>query len=93
VSAPSTLLDERGCLTADGLRAVREAPPGQVPPDVAQHLAACARCQSRVLAEGLPARTRSTPRPSPAQLGRNIAIVLGVILLSMLALLYLNRAR
>jgi hypothetical protein len=41
VSEP--LQDARGCLTAGGLLAIRNAPPGASPIDLAQHLAGCAR--------------------------------------------------
>lgn len=58
--------DARGCLTAAGLTALRTAPPGRAPKDVAAHLAGCARCQQRLF-DGLrgpgaaaPARRSST---------------------------------
>ena len=48
----SALLDARGCLTDAGLTALAAAPPGQGPREAAAHLAACARCQRRLLALG-----------------------------------------
>jgi hypothetical protein len=49
----NALLDGRGCLTAAGFAAVAAAPVGKVPPELASHLAACGRCQQRLLAGGV----------------------------------------
>ena len=46
----AAFLGPRGCLSAMGLAAVRSAPPGQAPPELARHLAECRRCQERMLA-------------------------------------------
>lgn len=54
---------------------VRGAPPGEVPEDLAQHLAGCERCQQRVLFGALhrTRRRREMPRlPSP---GRTLALL------------------
>ena len=54
---------------------VRGAPPGEVPEDLAQHLAGCERCQERVLFGALhrTRRRRKTPLlPSP---GRALALL------------------
>lgn len=42
------LFDARGCLTPAGLAALRSAPPGRAPKEVAAHLAGCPRCQQRL---------------------------------------------
>jgi hypothetical protein len=53
------LLDARGCLTGAGFSALRAAAPGQAPLEVAQHLASCAVCQSRLLASAREARDQA----------------------------------
>jgi hypothetical protein len=76
----SALRDERGCLTVAGLAAVRAAPPGQAPAELAGHLASCARCQDRLLAGGaaeLAARKKTQPPPR----WRLAAIVVALLLL------------
>jgi hypothetical protein len=61
--------DPRGCLTAAGLAAFQNAPPGRAPKDVAAHVAACARCQQRLLAGARgPATTPSRRAPSGRRL-------------------------
>jgi len=52
------------CLTEAEIEAVRAAPPGQAPADLATHLASCERCQERVLFAGEPRPARSG-RPAP----------------------------
>jgi hypothetical protein len=37
------------CLSEDQIASLRDAAPGQAPPELAQHLAGCERCQSRAL--------------------------------------------
>jgi hypothetical protein len=79
--------DGRGCLTEAGLAALAAAPPGQAPPELASHLAACPRCQQRLLAgPGQPRRPRRRPPPP-----WRILAVLGGLLLAALALLVLIR--
>lgn len=59
-AAPAPL-DPGGCLTAEGLRLLEAAEPGQAPPELARHLAACPRCQRRALdtlRRGRPVRRR-----------------------------------
>lgn len=59
------LQDPRGCLTAAGLEALRAAPPGGAPPELVRHVAACQRCQDRILAadEGALGPGRRKPPP------------------------------
>ncbi len=78
-----TRFDARGCLTDSGLAAVRGAAPGAVPPELAEHLAACRRCQYRLLSGG-----RNPPgagaRAKGAPLGRRLIalVVAGVVLIA-----------
>jgi len=76
-------LDARGCLTEAGFAAVSAAAVGQVPPELAGHLASCWRCQQRLLAGGVerPAVKRKTP-----PLGRML-FVLAAVVLTVLGLL------
>ena len=75
-------LDASGCLTEAGIAAVTAAVPGQTPPEVAAHLAACGRCQERVLSGGLPRPPRKAAPPLPS-VGRAF-LLLGLILLATL---------
>jgi hypothetical protein len=80
----TALLDARGCLTEAGMRALLAAPPGRGPEVLAVHLAACGRCQDRVLAAGVPGpRTGGARRQAAPPLGRMLLLV-GLILVSML---------
>jgi hypothetical protein len=80
----SALLDGQGCLTEAGIRALLAAPPGRGPEALAVHLAACGRCQDRVLAAGVPGpRTGAPGRQVAPPLGRMLLLV-GLILVSML---------
>jgi hypothetical protein len=63
--SPTTLRDPRGHLTGAGLAALSSATPGQAPADLANHLASCAQCQERVLAQGLTAGVRRERRAPP----------------------------
>jgi len=81
----SDLLDPRGCLTPAGVRAVLAAPPGQAPTDLAAHIAACHRCQQRLLfGDAAPRKVAAEYRP---RLGFALAIVLGGLLVALLGLL------
>jgi hypothetical protein len=81
----NALLDARGCLTAAGFAAVAAAPVGKVPPELANHLATCGRCQQRLLAGGVDPATRPPRKPAPS-LGR-MFLVLALVVLSILAFL------
>jgi hypothetical protein len=80
--------DPAACLTDAALDALEAASPGQAPEDLARHLAGCARCQDRVLVRARGAtgerRREAAPRRSP---WLSAAIVLGVMLLALVALL------
>jgi hypothetical protein len=66
-----------GCLSREQLSLLQSAPPGQAPSEIALHLAACARCQERVLLgwERAPSR-RVAPTPSLERLLVVVAVVL-----------------
>jgi hypothetical protein len=86
----SGLVDGRGCLTAEGVRVIAGAPPGGGPPELAAHVAACARCQDRLLAESAGSATRRRARPpSP---WRTVAVAGGLVLLLVLAFLVVRFA-
>lgn len=80
----TALLDAQGCLTEAGMSALLAAPPGRGPEALAAHLAACGRCQDRMLTAGVPGPRTGAPRRSVApSLGRMLLLV-GLILVSML---------
>jgi hypothetical protein len=89
----SDLVDARGCLTPAGMAALQRAPLGQAPPEVAQHLANCGRCQARLLtaSAGRVVRPRE-PLADPAAGGvsgrmlRTMAFVVAALLLAVTAL-------
>jgi hypothetical protein len=81
----SDRVDARGCLTPTGVRELGNATPGQAPADLALHVAACPRCQQRLLASDVGPR-----QPAPARkpmLGWALAIVIGGLLVALLALM------
>ncbi len=80
-------IDGKGCLTPDGVRAVNAAPVGQAPPELALHVAACGRCQRRVLGLAEAAPGGAARRPAPLR----TAIVLLALLLMGLLLLWTAR--
>jgi hypothetical protein len=87
-------LDGRGCVTPAGMAAIAASPPGQVPPELASHLAACGRCQQRLLGGGQE-RPRVPPKSPKAVLGRALLVVgaaLAAILGVLLTLSYLRSA-
>jgi hypothetical protein len=51
------------CLSDEQIDAVRGAPPGEAPEELARHLAACSRCQERALFGSEPRRRRFGGRP------------------------------
>ncbi len=77
--------DRSGCLTADGLAALANAPVGQAPPDLAAHLAGCARCQDRLLFLAAGPRDASS-RPTARAPWRNLALVTMALVLIMVVL-------
>ena len=75
--------DARGCLTDLGLATVRGAPPGGISAELAEHLAACRRCQYRLLSGGRnPPAARA--KAQGASLGRRLIafLVAGVVLIA-----------
>jgi hypothetical protein len=87
------LQDTRGCLTPDGFAAVAAAPVGAVPPELAVHLAACTRCQQRLLAGGVDPSPRPHKRaPSPGRMFLGVGLLLLVILGFLLSLRWLTRS-
>jgi len=86
----SALVDGRGCLTDAGHAAVRSAPAGQAPPELAAHLAACARCQERLLAGGRAALAMRTKKEPPPR-WRLLAVMAAAALLVLATLVTLRR--
>ncbi len=89
---PAALVDAQGCLTSEGFAHIAAAPPGRAPAELAAHLAACARCQRRLLAEsaspsGVPARRRQRPpmwRTAVAVVACILLLVAAVVALQIL---------
>ena len=81
--------DMKGCLTEAGLRAFRAAAAGRAPAELATHVAACARCQDRVLAadEGTAGPGK---RREPPPLWRIFAFFFGGLLLALVLFLWLR---
>jgi len=79
--------DASGCLTPTSLDIVARAAPGQAPPELAEHLARCGRCQDRMLSRLRPAGSASRQRRGPPPIWRLLAVGLGLVLLGLLALL------
>jgi hypothetical protein len=78
--AGDPLFDGRGCLTPSGRDALRNAPVGAAPPELALHLASCARCQQDMLATETAGHARggsASPRPRPT---RTVYLLLAVLL-------------
>jgi hypothetical protein len=77
--------DSKGCLTTAGIAALRSAPPGAAPPELATHVATCGRCQDRWLA--IERRDSGVERKSPPNLGRTLIIFGVIVLLAIIAML------
>jgi len=77
-----SLIAPGGCLTPEGLRAVIAAPPGQGPAELVAHLAACERCQTRLLAAG----SRNGRAAGPTRSTRLVLLVSVGLLAMLLAL-------
>lgn len=68
------------CLTDDEIASLRDVAPGAAPGELAQHLAACERCQSRALF-GAVRKTGVAREPPPLpSLGRALLLLAMVIL-------------
>ena len=77
-------VNQRGCLTAQGLAAVVRAPVGKAPTELAVHLASCPRCQERLLASGR--EGGKTTRQAEPKTWRNLLLVLAAMLAGLLIL-------
>jgi len=89
-----SLVDARGCLTLAGLAALSRAPVGRAPADLAAHLAACPRCQERMLAGGGAARPGPAPRARrKPRLWLGLALAFVALLLALGALILAGRIR
>jgi hypothetical protein len=84
------LTDARGCLTDAGLSAFEKAPIGGAPGALTGHLAACARCQDRLLLRGVGASSPRRPRTRPPTW--RMALVVAMALLLALAALIAARS-
>jgi hypothetical protein len=79
------LFDAQGCLSPEGFAQISAAPTGQVPAELAAHLAGCMRCQRRLLAAALPS-SGPTRRERPP-LWRTGVVVVVCLLLVMMAMM------
>ena len=82
---PAALFDAQGCLSPHGFAEISAAPPGQVPAELAAHLAGCMRCQRRLLATALP--SSGSKRRERPPLWRTGAVVVVCLLLVMMAMM------
>jgi hypothetical protein len=78
--------DERGCITQAGLDALREAPVGQAPNDLAEHVAGCKNCQYRMLSGGRPRSVAGT-KPRGPLLWRVVLFAIVGLALALMTLL------
>jgi hypothetical protein len=74
-----------GCLSREQVSLLQSATPGQAPPEIAQHLAACARCQERVLLGWDRAPSR---RPAATPSLERLLLVVGVVLVAIAMFFY-----
>ena len=79
MSEPEPAVARTACLTEQEVARVRAAPPGELPRELALHLARCDRCQERVLFG--PGRKRS-PRQMPNMPSPGRALFLLVLMLA-----------
>jgi hypothetical protein len=81
----AALFDARGCLSPQGFAQVSAAPPGQVPAELAAHLAGCLRCQRHLLAAAMPSSGATRREPPP--LWRTGVVVVACLLLVLVAMI------
>ena len=92
----AALFDAQGCLTPAAFAAIAAAPPGAAPAELASHLAACARCQRRLLAKAMgDARPRGPSRERPPVWRTVVAVIasLVLVLIAMLMMQFLAAGR
>jgi len=79
------------CLTDAQLARLRDSAPGASPPELAQHLASCERCQARALfgAERASAARREPPKMPSL---RRTLLLLGLVILA-IAVFFWSLAR
>jgi hypothetical protein len=88
------LVDARGCLTPAGFAALSRAPVGHAPADLAAHLAACSRCQERMLGGGSAARPApASPTRRKPRLWLGVTLAFVALLLALAALILAGRMR
>jgi hypothetical protein len=85
--------DAHGCLTERGLAALRHATTGQAPPELATHVAACDRCQTRLLASDPIADGPALRRPRAPSLMRWVIVCAVALALALLALVVASLLR
>jgi hypothetical protein len=89
----SRLMDARGCLTAAGMDALRRAPAGGAPPELAGHVSGCASCQERLLATESVRATTPGPirRPNPGRTLLLIGAMLVGVVMALVSMMWLLR--
>jgi hypothetical protein len=87
---PPQLRDLKGCLTDVGLQAFKGARPGAAPPELAAHVAGCARCQDRLLTAD-PDAVGPGKRTAPPPVWRVFALFLGGLVLAVVAFAWMRR--
>jgi hypothetical protein len=81
------LFDGQGCLTPAAFAAIAAAPPGAAPPELAAHLAGCARCQRRLLAKAMGTTGPRGPRRERPPVWRTVVVVFAGVVLVGIAML------
>jgi hypothetical protein len=80
------LFDPQGCLTAAAFARIEAAPPGRAPAELATHLAACARCQRRLLNAASGSSAGAARRRQRPPVWRTAVVAAGGVLLVLMAL-------
>lgn len=86
----SSFQHQGGCLTEEGVAAVKNAPIGKAPTELVQHLKLCSICQRRVLAEDAPFQAK---RANPPNVARTALFVGVILLMAFFALMTMMRLR